>query len=119
MDDNPVFTPVATGYAPEANRLSSYSDRVTRFLYDHWVIGGIVTSLLWFLVGWQSFRARKLMSALLWQSIGGFIAAALCVWAVKEREWVGFFFGLTLLCFEGRSIRRLLALIENAPRSED
>jgi energy-converting hydrogenase Eha subunit B len=86
----------------EGKRVSGWS----QFAEQHWIIGGILASLLWFLAGRQSLANRQPGYALFWQGIAVFIVAVLCVWAIVEREWIGLAFGIAVLCIEGVSMRR-------------
>jgi hypothetical protein len=85
---------------------STWSD----FLAGHWLIGGIIASLLWFLAGRQSLSNQKVGTAIAWQSVAVLIIVILCAWAVVRKEWLGFACGLAVLYLEIRSIRRLLAI---------
>jgi energy-converting hydrogenase Eha subunit B len=78
----------------------------SQFAERHWIVGGIVASLLWFLAGRQSLANRQPGYALFWQGIAVFIVAVLCVWAILEREWVGLAFGVAVLGIEALSMRR-------------
>lgn len=78
----------------------------SQFAEQHWIVGGILASLLWFLAGRQSLANRQPGYALFWQGVALFIVAVLCVWAVLEREWIGLCFGIAVLCFEALSMRR-------------
>jgi hypothetical protein len=71
-----------------------------QFAQRHWIFGGILTSLLWFLAGAQSFSNRQPRFAIFWQSIAVFIIVVLCGWAVVERDWFGLFFGMAVLFIE-------------------
>lgn len=77
----------------------------SQFAQQHWIIGGILASLLWFLAGRQSLTNRQPGYALFWQGIAVFIVAVLCVWAVLEQEWIGLVFGFAVLCFEALSMK--------------
>ena len=93
---------------------------MTHYLADHWVIGGIMTSVLWYLAGWQSLNNGKPDSALFWQGIGGFIAVVLCFWTAKNAEWLGLLIGFVLLCFEIRPIGQLIVVLnEKSPHRDD
>lgn len=76
------------------------------FASRHWVIMGIIVSLLWFRAGRDD---RNSDSAVLWQCGAVFFALILCGWAVAKGEWLGLACGLLVVCFEIRSIRRILA----------
>lgn len=78
----------------------------TDFLKQHWVVGGIIASLLWFFAGRQSLNNGRPDFAIFWQSVGALIALALCGWAIATREWLGFVVGATVLGFELRSLIR-------------
>ena len=78
----------------------------SQFAEQHWIVGGILASLLWFLAGRQSLANRQPGYAIFWQAIAVFIVAILCVWAVLEREWIGLGFGSAVLCIEALSVRR-------------
>ena len=78
----------------------------SQFAQQHWVIGGILASVLWFLAGRQSLTNRQRGYALFWRGIALFIVTVVCVWAVLGREWIGLAFGITVLCIEAFSIKR-------------
>jgi hypothetical protein len=78
-----------------------------QFARQHWVIGGILTSLLWFLAGKQSLSNGRADAAMFWQSMGAIIAVILCGWTIAERQWLGLAFGVAVLYVEARSIRRV------------
>jgi hypothetical protein len=78
----------------------------SQFAEHHWIVGGILASLLWFVAGRQSLANRQPGYAMFWQGIAMFIGAVLCVWAVLEREWIGLGFGIVVLCLEALSMRR-------------
>jgi len=82
------------------------------FIREHWVFGGIATSLLWFLAGKQSLSNRNREAALLWEGVAVMIVATMCGWAIAEKEWLGLVFGVAVLVFEVSAIRRV-------SRSED
>jgi hypothetical protein len=83
----------------------TWSDFATR----HWVIGGIMTSLLWFLVGRRSAPDKHGDATVVWQCVGVLIMIVLCVRAAVKGEWLGFACGSAILYLEVQSIRRLLA----------
>src|ERR1700694_824164 len=85
---------------------STWSD----FFATHWVIGGIVSSLVWFLAGRQSFSNKNLDAAIGWQCGAVLTILILCTWTVVKSEWVGFACGVVVLYFEIRSIRCILAI---------
>ena len=74
---------------------------------QHWVIGGILVSLLWFFAGKQSLSNGRPGAARLWQTVGAIILLILCGWTIVEREWLGLVFGIGVLCLEVRSIKRI------------
>jgi hypothetical protein len=79
------------------------------FATRHWVVGGIIASLLWFLAGQQSFSNKKPDLAILWQLGGVIVIVALCGWAAVEGEWIGLVCGIAVLYMEVRSIRHISA----------
>jgi len=81
----------------------------SQFAQEHWVVGGILVSLLWFLAGKQSLSNGRSDAAIFWQSVGVIIILILCGWAVAERQWLGLAFGIAVLYLEARSIRRIYA----------
>jgi hypothetical protein len=81
----------------------------SQFARQHWVIGGILVSLLWFFAGKQSLSNGRPDAALFWQSVGVIIILILCGWAVAEGQWLGLAFGTSVLCLEARSIRHIYA----------
>ena len=80
---------------------------LSSFIRDHWVLGGIATSLLWFVAGRQSLANKKPDFAILWQSVGVLVILAMCGWAVVEREWLGAIVGVVVLYYELRSIKHI------------
>jgi hypothetical protein len=80
----------------------------TAFARSHWVIGGVVTSLLAHLSGLQSFEYKKNDFAFLQSCIGIMIAVILLGWTIARGEWVGLLLTIGVLYFEIRSIRRML-----------
>jgi hypothetical protein len=75
------------------------------FAAKHWVLGGIVASLLWFVAGKQSLFNRRPDAAIFWQSVAVIIVLIMCGWAVGEKEWLGLAAGVVVLYLEVRSIR--------------
>jgi hypothetical protein len=71
-----------------------------QFVQRHWIFGGILASLLWFVAGKQSLSNPQPSYAMFWQGIAVFIVVVLCVWAVVEREWIGLVFGIAVLSIE-------------------
>ncbi len=88
----------------------------SQFAEQHWILGGILASLLWFVAGKQSFSNRKADFAMLWQSVAVLIVLVLCGWAVAEREWLGLAFAIAVLYVEARSIRRIYATTRGGQR---
>jgi hypothetical protein len=80
---------------------------ISDFASKHWVLGGIVTSLLWFVAGRQYSSSRQRFAAISWQSIAAIIGLIVCGWCVAEREWLGLAAGIVVVFIEVRSIRRL------------
>jgi hypothetical protein len=79
----------------------------SQFAERHWIAGGILASLLWFVAGKQSFSNRRADFAILWQSVAVLVVLVLCGWAVVEKEWLGLAFAIVVLYVETRSIRRI------------
>jgi hypothetical protein len=79
-----------------------------QFAQQHWIFGGILVSLLWFLAGRQSLANRQPSYAVFWQGIALFIVLVLCVWAVVGKEWIGLVFGLSVLFIEAFLMKRTL-----------
>jgi len=73
---------------------------LTESIRAHWVIGGMATSLIWFLAGRQSLANKKPNVALGWQSVAVLIILTLVGWTVAEREWVGLTFSTVVLMLE-------------------
>ena len=76
---------------------------------QHWIIGGILVSLLWFFAGKQSLSNRRADAAIFWQSVGAVIILILCGWAIAEKQWLGLGFGIVVFYIEARSIRHIYA----------
>ena len=76
---------------------------------EHWVLGGIAVSLLWFVAGRQSLSNGRRDAALFWQVIAVITAVILCGWSVAERYWLGLVTGVALVFFEVRWIRAILS----------
>jgi hypothetical protein len=79
------------------------------FMARHWVVGGIVASLAWFLAGKQSLSNKKPDAAIGWQCVAVIIILIVSGWAVVEKEWFGLAFALGVLYIEVRSVRRISA----------
>lgn len=78
---------------------------VSAFAHQHWILGGIGASLVWFAAGTQSLSNRRPDAAIFWQAIAVIIALILCGWTLAEREWLGLIAGMPTVYFEVRSIR--------------
>lgn len=76
------------------------------FAAKHWVLGGIVASLLWFVGGRQYLSNRQSTAAIGWQCIAVIIALITCGWSVAEKEWLGLVAGIAVVGFEVYSIKR-------------
>jgi hypothetical protein len=76
---------------------------------QHWIIGGILVSLLWFFAGKQSLSNGRADAAIFWQSIGAVIIVMLCGWTIAEKQWLGLAFAIAVLFVEARSIKRIYA----------
>jgi hydrogenase-4 membrane subunit HyfE len=81
----------------------------SQFAERHWIVGGILVSLLWFVAGKQSFSNRKADTAMFWQSVAVLIILVVCGWALVEKQWLGLGFAVVVLCVEAGSIRRSYA----------
>lgn len=77
------------------------------FAERHWVLGGILASLLWFVAGRQSFSNRNTDAAIGWQMVAVAIVLILGGWAIAKREWIGLAAAIAVLYIEVRSIRRI------------
>ena len=88
------------------NMQKSFTDTITQ----HWVIGGIAASLMWFLAGKQSLSNGKPNAALGWQSVAVFVMLVGLGWMLAEGEWLGFLCSIGVLCLELWSIRETLAV---------
>ena len=86
------------------NQLSAFADR-------HWIVGSFLASLFWFAAGKQSFSNGKPQSAIFSQDIGALIMRIVCVWTIKEREWVGLAAAVVILIIEVRSIRHIFGTL--------
>src|SRR5689334_17815505 len=78
------------------------------FIREHWIVGGVVTSLLWFLAGVQSLRNQKTDAAIFWQVFAVIVILIMCGWAIAEQEWLGIASGIAVFYLETRTIRRIL-----------
>jgi len=81
----------------------------SQFAAEHWIAGGILTSLLWIIAGKQSFSNRKSDFAIGWYCGAILILVILCCWAVARGEWLGFACAASTLYFEVRSLRCMSA----------
>jgi len=87
--------------------LAVFASGLTGLMTTHWVVGGIIASLIWFIAGHQSSINKKPQLALAWLSFAVLVIVALCGWAVVKEEWFGLACGLVVLYFEVRSIKRI------------
>jgi hypothetical protein len=81
----------------------------SQFAERHWIMGGIVASLLWFLGGRQSFAKNNRDAAIGWQCVSVLIILIVGGWTVVEGEWLGLLFAIAVLYIEVQSIRRISA----------
>jgi hypothetical protein len=81
----------------------------SQFARQHWIIGGILVSLLWFFAGRQSLSNGRPDAAMFWQTVGAITILILCGWAIAERQWLGLAFGIAVFYIEARSIRHVYA----------
>lgn len=70
------------------------------FLAEHWVVGGITTSLLWFVLGRYFSSDRNRDFAIVEQWIGIMMILALCGWTLFESEWIGLVASVSVLTGE-------------------
>lgn len=80
-----------------------------KFAEQHWVVGGIFASLMWFLAGRQSFANGKADAAIAWQCVSVLVILTVCGWATVKGEWLGLAFAIVVLFVEVQSIRRISA----------
>ena len=78
---------------------------LSNFAAQHWVLGGIATSVLWFLAGKQSLSNRS-DTAIFWLCVAALIILIVGAWAVAEKEWLGLAVAIAVLYVEVRTIRR-------------
>jgi len=81
----------------------------TELAKQHWVIGGIFSSLIWLLAGKQSLSNGNPRAALGWQSVGIFVILVVLGWTIAEGEWLGSACSILVLCFEVQAMRQTLA----------
>jgi hypothetical protein len=79
----------------------------TELAKQHWVLGGIAASIIWFLAGQQSSANGKPGAAMGWISIGILVALVVFGWTIAEAEWLGSASSLLVLCFEVQSLRQI------------
>jgi hypothetical protein len=87
--------------------MAALSPGLTSWMTNHWVVGGIIASLIWFYAGHQSSTSKKNQLALAWLSIAVLVIIVLCGWTIVRSEWLGLVFGLVVLYVEVRSIKRI------------
>jgi hypothetical protein len=51
----------------------------SQFAERHWIVGGILASLLWFFAGKQSLSKGRAATAVFWQSVAVIIILLLCL----------------------------------------
>jgi hypothetical protein len=56
----------------------------SQFAERHWIVGGILASLLWFFAGKQSLSKGRAAAAVFWQSVAVIIILLLCGWASRR-----------------------------------
>ena len=76
---------------------------------QHWVIGGILASLAWFLAGKQSLSNKAPNTAIAWQCVAVILILIVGGSALVKREWLGVAFAIGVLYIEVRSIKRISA----------
>jgi hypothetical protein len=76
------------------------------FFAQHWVVGGILASLAWFLAGRQDLSGKKPDAGIGWMCVAVILILIVGCWAAVEKEWVGLVFAIGVLYIEVRSIRR-------------
>jgi hypothetical protein len=81
---------------------------LSNFAAHHWVVGGIATSVLWFVAGKQSLSNRRADAAIFWQSVAVLIILIVIGWAAAKKEWLGMAVATAVLYVEVRAIRRSL-----------
>lgn len=89
---------------------------LSQFAGQHWVVGGILTSLLWSVAGKQSHSNRKADLAMLWQGVGILVVLVLCGWAIVDREWIGLGVAIVVLCIEVRLIKKIWSTARSSQR---
>jgi len=80
---------------------------------QHWILGGIFASLLWFIAARQSLSNKRPDAAIFWQSVAIIIVSVVCGWAVAQREWLGFAFAVFVLCLEAVFLKSILEARRN------
>jgi hypothetical protein len=78
---------------------------LSQFAERHWIIGGILTSLLWFFAGFSNMKKSE--SVIFWQSIAVIIVLIVCGWTIREGQWLGLLVAILVLSFEVWTMRRL------------
>ncbi len=77
------------------------------FAAQHWVIGGTVTSLLWFFAAKQDIGKNRPGVALGGLCIAVGIIVSMAVWAARDKEWIGLAAATVVLLVELRELRRV------------
>jgi hypothetical protein len=76
------------------------------FAAEHWLAGGIASSLVWFVAGLSN---RNPNAAIGWQCVAVLTVLIVCGWAIVEGQWLGLVAAMGVLYLEVRSIRRTSA----------
>ena len=76
------------------------------FLSRHSIVGGVVSSAIWFAAGKQTASGPRPENAPFWYGGGILVMVASCGWALREGEWIGFVFAGLVFCLEIWWIRR-------------
>ena len=76
---------------------------------QHWIAGGTFASLMWYVLGNQSFSRKKTDIAIAEQCVAVFFILTVSIWAVVKEEWLGVLVAIGVLYVEVRSIRRISA----------
>jgi hypothetical protein len=78
----------------------------SNFLSQHWIAGGVATSIVWFAAGMYCLSKNKTGEALFWRSVAVFIVLVLIFWTIHEKRWWGLLFSVGLLFAEVYSLWR-------------
>jgi len=77
------------------------------FAAQHWVIGGTLTSLVWFFAAKQYVRQEHSGIATSWLCIAVCVILAMAGWAVREEELIGLLATLAVLLVELWELKRI------------